>query len=559
MGARAAEAGPRQGGALGFAGWGVGLGGHGLGRKVGLSSGGLPRASYPCAYRTLTFGAPRPSVRADTPRPISSPFSPATQPAPGVMQIKRRRLLVLLLIVSQFGCLAFGMFWAAQWLHGAFGEFIGRNFAAQGRLMACELARRIEDSPIASIEPGTPDWERLQAICEATHVPHDGFATIMRGDTGSLVCHSQLKEDPRLLSSFPGRMPLVSGDGVTPLVEAARRADERGGLPATGKIEVDGRLFIVACVSLPKLNAVLAVEQPDAAIAEASAELVNPLLQAGLVLTLSVVGATALITAYLVSRFETTLTAVNASLEREVALRTQSLIRTRNAVVFGLAKLSESRDKDTAGHLERVRSYVTILASQMAKTNSEIDHVFVANLAVASALHDVGKVGVPDAVLLKVGRLTPSERRAMQMHTELGGECLAAIGRQLGDDDFLELGYQVALAHHEQWDGSGYPHGLQGKEIPLSARIVALADVYDALTSDRPYRPALSHAEAREWIVSQYGTQFDPEVVEAFVSREFDIARISQTDAAQRAAVEQPSEPADAADSSVVEPSPANC
>jgi putative two-component system response regulator len=128
-----------------------------------------------------------------------------------------------------------------------------------------------------------------------------------------------------------------------------------------------------------------------------------------------------------------------------------------------------------------------------------------------------------------MGKLNASERRAMQMHAELGGECLAAIRRQLGDDDFLQLGQQVAIAHHEQWDGSGYPHGLQGKEIPLGARIVAVADVYDALTSHRPYRPALSHAEAREWIVSHYGTQFDPEVVEAFVAREADFARVSQT------------------------------
>jgi putative two-component system response regulator len=274
---------------------------------------------------------------------------------------------------------------------------------------------------------------------------------------------------------------------------------------------------------------VLAVHQDQASIALMSSELVNPLLQAGLVLTASVVGATGLLTVFLVRRFESTLVAVNESLEREVELRTDSLLRTRNAVVFGLAKLSESRDKDTAGHLERIRAYVTILSSEMAKSNSEIDHHYVANLAVASALHDVGKVGLPDAVLLKTGRLTPSERKAMQMHTELGGECLAAIGRQLGDDDFLELGHQIAMAHHEQWDGSGYPQGLRGREIPLAARITALADVYDALTSHRPYRPALSHAEAREWIVTHYGTQFDPEVVEAFVAREQDFIRLSQT------------------------------
>ena len=103
----------------------------------------------------------------------------------------------------------------------------------------------------------------------------------------------------------------------------------------------------------------------------------------------------------------------------------------------------------------------------------------------------------------------------MQMHTVLGGECLASVERHVRRRRFLELGRRSRSAHHEQWDGSGYPHGLQGKEIPLAARIVALADVYDALTSHRAYRPAVSHAEAREWIVSNYGSQFDPEVVEA--------------------------------------------
>jgi putative two-component system response regulator len=225
------------------------------------------------------------------------------------------------------------------------------------------------------------------------------------------------------------------------------------------------------------------------------------------------------------------------------------LVRTRNAVCFGLAKLSESKDKDTAGHLERVRSYVTFLASAMAKHNSTINHQYVANLAVASALHDIGKVGVPDAVLLKGGRLNPSERRAMQMHAELGGACLAAIQQQLGDDDFLQLGQDIALAHHEQWDGSGYPYGLQGKAIPLAARIVAVADVYDALTTNRPYRPALSHAEAHEWIVEHYGTQFDPEVVEAFVAREADFARVSaaaQAAASEAKPAQQAPAPADA-------------
>ena len=226
-------------------------------------------------------------------------------------------------------------------------------------------------------------------------------------------------------------------------------------------------------------------------------------------------------------RQEAGLAAANARLESQVTQRTRSLVRTRNAVTFGLAKLAESRDKDTGKHLERIRSYVTVLATELARTNPEIERSFVADLAVASSLHDIGKVGIPDALLLKPARLNPNERKAMEMHTTLGSECLAAIRKQLEEDDFLEVAEQIAATHHEHWDGSGYPQGLQGKEIPLTGRIVALADVYDALTSQRPYKSAVSHEEARDWIVSRYGQQFDPSVVEAFVAREQDFFRIS--------------------------------
>lgn len=286
-----------------------------------------------------------------------------------------------------------------------------------------------------------------------------------------------------------------------------------------------------------------------AGIDENLAKFVAPAVQAAFVFAAGAIGVNGLLTLFLVQHFDSSMSNLSASVDREVSRRTLALTRGRNAVVFGLAKLAESRDKDAGQHLERMRTYVAILASEMAKHNSTIDHHYVANLAIASALHDVGKMGVPDGVILKLGRLTPAERRAMQMHTVLGGECLASVERMLGDRDaFLDLGKEIALAHHEQWDGSGYPHGLQGKQIPLSARIVALADVYDALTSSRVYRQAVSHAEAREWIVSNYGSQFDPEVVEAFIEREHDFAKISQFVSEQRAAAEtlvpEPCDPA---------------
>jgi putative two-component system response regulator len=462
------------------------------------------------------------------------------------MRIKQRRLLVLFLMLSQLGCLGFGVIWGTQWLHATFDDFIARNVAAQGRSLSYELAHRIGEAPITTVEPGTSSWDLLQKMCEEANVPHNGFVAVMRRDTGALVAHSRLEDDPSLLQSFPGRQAIVNGDDVEPVIEAVGEADQSGQMLATGTTEFQDALYKTACLALPQLNAILSVSQSELEIDRSSAELVQPFFQVGMVLTASLVGATAMLTMFLVSRFESQLSTLNASLAKDVEQRTQALVKTRNAVCFGLAKLSESKDKDTAGHLERVRSYVTFLASAMAKHNSEITHQYVANLAVASALHDIGKVGVPDAVLLKMGRLNASERRAMQMHSQLGGECLAAIQRQLGEDDFLQLGQQIAIAHHEQWDGSGYPYGLQGKSIPLAARIVAVADVYDALTTNRPYRPALSHADAREWIVAHYGTQFDPEVVEAFVAREADFARMSllAAQAQAQAAAEAATSPA---------------
>ncbi|HEX6963457.1 MAG TPA: HD domain-containing phosphohydrolase [Lacipirellula sp.] len=470
------------------------------------------------------------------------------------MHFKRRQLLVLLLITGQLGCMSFGVLWASRWLGNAFEEFTVRSSMAQGRSIADRLARKLADRDIEDIGRGTSDWQWTQKLCQQTKTPHNGFVAIIDRSTGALICDSRLKDDPTLLRRNPGRSVLVMKQGVAPLVEAAQEARVKHKAPAFGEIEVAGQLYQATCLSLPKLDAVIAVYQSQASIDQSVAQLVMPVIQVGFVLTAAVTGAGGLLTVFLVKKFDMSLSELGESVEREVEKRTLALTRSRNAVVFGLAKLAESRDKDAGQHLERIRTYVTVLATELAKHHPEIDHHYVANLAIASALHDIGKMGVPDGVILKLGRLTPAERRAMQMHTVLGGECLTSVERMFGDSDqFLDLGREIAHSHHEQWDGSGYPEGLQGKQIPLSARIVALADVYDALTTNRAYRPAVSHAEAREWIVSNYGSQFDPEVVEAFVAREHDFAKVSSTmspppavenavDAQMEAVVEQAAE-----------------
>jgi response regulator RpfG family c-di-GMP phosphodiesterase len=476
------------------------------------------------------------------------------------MHLSRRRTFIGLLVLSQFICMTAGVWWSAQLLHKSFDRVIRRSAAAQSRSIVNELARRIENRSIEAIDPGSNGWNRLQRLCERMEAPFEGFISIVDAKTGALVCDSRLKSNPALSGTFPGLSPLAIDDDQEPLIAAVQSTDGEADEPVAGAWSTAGALQMTTCVSLPKLGAVAAVSLSPEAIDARVAEMTAPVMRIGFVVTIVMVGVRGVLTVLLVRRFDQTLSEMGESMEREIERRTLAITRSRNAVVVGLAKLAESRDKDAGQHLERLRTYVTILASEMAKHNSEIDHRYVANLATASALHDVGKMGVPDGVIFKVGRLTAAERRAMQMHTVLGGECIAGVARQVGDaDHFLELGRQIAVSHHEQWDGSGYPHGLQGKNIPLAARIVALADVYDALTTHRAYRPAVSHVEALEWIVSNYGTQFDPEVVEAFVAREKDFAKLSQAALAQEtapaeAAVQE--SPAGATPTLTIDPAP---
>jgi putative two-component system response regulator len=441
------------------------------------------------------------------------------------MQIKSRLFLVSLLVSSQAACLIFGVIWATGWLWAAFESVVNSHVVAEGQAQTHQLALKIAELQLNSVEPGTHDWWRLQELCEDSKIVHDGFMCVMRPDNGAMLCHPKLAENPSLLEVFPGRQLLMNKDSAAPIIDLIQRANTAEFSIVSGKVELDGDLHVVTSTRLPALDAVLAVYQSDTAIEQFIASTIRPVMQVGYALTAFIVGATAILTVFLINRYEAGLAEANARLEKQVRERTQSLLRTRNAVVFGLAKLAESRDCDTGEHLERIRSYVTILATEMAKTHTEIDRHYVADLAVASSLHDIGKVGVPDAILLKPGRLDETERHTIEQHTVMGNECLQAVQKQLEEDDFLELARQIAIGHHEHWDGNGYPQRLQGNDIPLSARIVALADCYDALTTVRPYKKAFPHVEAREWIVSRYATQFDPVVVEAFVAREEDFIR----------------------------------
>lgn len=210
-----------------------------------------------------------------------------------------------------------------------------------------------------------------------------------------------------------------------------------------------------------------------------------------------------------------------------VGVRTLAL-DTRDMTIFALAKLAESRDPETGAHLERVRGYARVLALDLLERQvfPEVDREFVRLLCSTTPLHDIGKVAIPDSILLKPGRLSDPEFEIMKTHTTVGAETLGAALQKYPGGRFLQMAHDIALSHHERFDGQGYPHGISGERIPLAARITSVADVYDALVSKRVYKNAMTHPVARGIIFDGEGTQFDPEVVQSFRRVEAELDRI---------------------------------
>jgi putative two-component system response regulator len=198
-------------------------------------------------------------------------------------------------------------------------------------------------------------------------------------------------------------------------------------------------------------------------------------------------------------------------------------METRDVAIFAMAKLAESRDPETGAHLERVRSYSRTIAQHLAgmdKFRDQVDAEYIRLIYLTSPLHDIGKVGIPDSVLLKPGRLSDREFEIMKEHAAMGAQTLDAALRQFPGVKFLQMARDIAATHHERFDGTGYPGKLVGEQIPLCGRIVALADVYDALTSKRVYKDAFGHDIAKSIILKESGSHFDPDIVDAFIQSE---------------------------------------
>jgi putative two-component system response regulator len=212
----------------------------------------------------------------------------------------------------------------------------------------------------------------------------------------------------------------------------------------------------------------------------------------------------------------------NDYLEQEVQRRTRELSAIQDVTIHAMASLAETRDNETGNHIRRTQHYVKVLAEHLRehpRFRAFLDPETIKLLFKSAPLHDIGKIGIPDRILLKPGRFEPEEFEIMKTHTTLGRDAIAHAEQQLGMDvDFLRLAKEIAYSHQEKWDGSGYPEGLAGDAIPISARLMAVADVYDALISRRVYKEGMPHEKAVQIIAEGRGSHFDPDVCDAFLA-----------------------------------------
>lgn len=212
----------------------------------------------------------------------------------------------------------------------------------------------------------------------------------------------------------------------------------------------------------------------------------------------------------------------NEFLENEVQKRTREVVAVQEVTILAMASLAETRDNDTGNHIRRTQFYIRALAEKL-RNHERFRHLLnddktIDLLFKSAPLHDIGKVGIPDAILLKPGRFTPEEFEIMKSHTTLGRDAILAAERRLGLElPFLTYAKEIAYTHQEKWDGTGYPEGLSGDDIPISGRLMAVADVYDALICRRIYKEGMSHEKAVGIILESKGTHFDPDVVDAFM------------------------------------------
>ena len=443
--------------------------------------------------------------------------------------MSKKTRFVGLLLLTQTACIAAGV-----WLQHYCLRWSARDAILKQRLSA--MAGKA-DALVSRLDPqgGIPlisdDWAQngqngLPAVSEVQSDRRvmildklaEAMSALATPDTALMLVDRQWKV--RFSANLPSSpvSGAVDGDQLQwmPLNHAGFFRDDE----AFGVLRLsDGAHFAVAR-SLPESGGYLVLHQPEAALEQEVSGVLGNQAVVSLV-TLVWTGAMLGFCGFLFAGRFIGETEREAMRSLNDALRQRrDLIRTRDAVIVGLAKLAESRDPETGDHLDRISVYATTLATTMMRDPEfmvEVTPSFVRLIGISATLHDIGKVGVEDRILLKPAKLTEAERTRMEDHSRIGGECLREIERRLGRSNFLQMAREIAFSHHECWDGSGYPARLSGERIPLAARIVAVCDVYDALSSRRVYKEPLAHDKCVAIIREAAGTQFDPRIVELWL------------------------------------------
>jgi len=426
-----------------------------------------------------------------------------------------RRPYILTLIIAQVVCVAVGL----SFQHGYIASSIHQSLEQDGRTRLVAPAQQAAESlgRLAATTPlsQNPDLRRFkQVLLEATAGRDYGLA-LVDADWQLLATagpQGQVEDELESITWVRASGPMQSRESIRGSIKAA------GGLHVAVAMPLsDGKTYVVAHRSVEG-DAISASKVP------------TMLWTASAISMVWTCGLLAVTLYMIVSYFHGGSLKQQKPHEGEALKQAQDLLRTQETVIFGLAKLSESRDPETGDHLDRIAYYSTMLASALRQHPDFCDTVtasYVHLIGISSALHDIGKVGVEDAILRKPSSLTQQERTRMKEHTRVGAECLREIERRLGTSNFLEMAREIASSHHERWNGTGYPLGLAGEQIPLAARIVAIADVYDALNSKRVYKEALPHEQCVAMIAEESGRHFDPRLVEVFLKMESKFEQVS--------------------------------
>jgi HD-GYP domain-containing protein (c-di-GMP phosphodiesterase class II) len=427
---------------------------------------------------------------------------------------------LLLLTLAEIACLTVGLFvfygLARSSVEREAENKAREQFAATtGEVLdrLCRASGPDRRSPEAGVEAIRRDFEKLDTPAVALWLVTDSQWAIVGflrrptpEDSAGLGLGARL-----VWSSFNGQ-------------------DDAGEGQRTGTVIVEGRKHVAVASPLQGRRGYVVALRAVEPIPLMPAALTDSLPAAGLVAWIWTSALLGFVTYLALSKLRDNLSRERAEAEAQALRQIQTLIRTRDALIFGLAGVAESRDEATGRHVERVSFYASRLAMAagcQSKFRDLVTPEFIRHVAVSSVLHDIGKVGIEDAILFKPGPLTDAERRRMKEHTTIGSRYLADIEQRLGHSPVIRTSREIALRHHERWDGSGYPDGLAGEQIPLAARIVAIADVYEALTSLRDYKPPFPHEKCVEMIRAEAGKHFDPDLVEAFLAVEASFRQIA--------------------------------